>query len=203
MAQVTNSRWLLPFGFALLMLNDFAFMALSRRPELLYADYGFKLVLLVAILLAARRLPPPVVSWRKGNERLAAGLLGALVLLVVQVDPLSEWIDKLLPSWELFAWPKNIGPWMKAIDLSLGLALTAFVEEFLFRRLALSVLSGSMAVRVVTASLLFGLIHWGGGLGSMIAVFLAGLAFSLVYLRTGSLALVILAHYLVDLILFF
>lgn len=200
---MVKARLLLAFGFALLMLNDFAFMALSGQTELLYADYGFKLAILFALLSAARHLPAPVTAWRQGNARLAAMIFAVVTTMVLQVDLLADWIDGLVPSWDLFDWPKGLDPRLKAIDLSFGLALTALTEEFLFRRLALSVLSGSMAARVIVSSLLFGLVHWGEGVGSMAAVSLAGVPLALGYLRTGSLALVVLAHFVVDVILFF
>lgn len=200
---MVKTRLLLAFGFALLMLNDFAFMALSGQKELLYADYGFKLAILAAAFLAARHLPPPVAVWRQGGERAAAMMLAIVTAMVLQVDLLADWIDGQVPSWDLFDWPKGIGPWLKALDLSFGLALTAYAEEFLFRRLALSVLPGSLAARVIVSSLLFGLVHWSEGLGSMTAVGLAGAVLALGYVRTGSLMLVVLAHYVVDVILFF
>lgn len=200
---MVKARLLLAFGFALLMLNDFAFMALSGQKELLYADYAFKLAIAIAALLTMRRLPPPVAVWRQGNARLAAMIFAVVTTMVLQVDLLADWIDGLVPSWDLFDWPKGIGSWQKAIDLSFGLGLTAYAEEFLFRRLALSVLPGSLVARVIVSSLLFGLVHWGEGLGSMAAVSLAGVPLALGYLRTGSLALVVLAHFVVDVILFF
>lgn len=55
---------------------------------------------------------------------------------------------------------------------------------------------------LLASSLLFGLIHWGYGPGGIVAAAITGLAFGYTYQRTGSLSLVILAHYLVDVLLF-
>jgi hypothetical protein len=55
---------------------------------------------------------------------------------------------------------------------------------------------------VVAASAAFGLIHWWGGPATIFMSFLIGLAFSVLYLRRGTLTACIAAHFVLDLPLF-
>jgi membrane protease YdiL (CAAX protease family) len=88
------------------------------------------------------------------------------------------------------------------LDVSLGLLLSALVEEMVFRRLALAVLPGPGWARLIASSLLFGLIHWGHGYGHMVETAVFGLGLGAVYLGTGSLRLVFAAHYAVNFLAF-
>jgi membrane protease YdiL (CAAX protease family) len=193
----TAPQRLLTLGFLMLALNDVVFLALSGRYELYLADYGIKAALLLA-LLAGRQ------SWLKGETSprplgaLLAVAAGCAVLGIV-LDPLAAWIGK---GWELFDWPAIENPSLRLLDLGPGLLLTAFVEETIFRRIALSVLPGPAWGRLLVSSLMFGLIHWGQGFGNIVETAFVGLVFGLAYLRTRSLAVVTGAHYATDLVLF-
>ncbi|MBF0355011.1 MAG: CPBP family intramembrane metalloprotease [Alphaproteobacteria bacterium] len=188
---------LLGFAFALGCLNDFAFMALSGTNGVYLADYAFKLAILAVLLGFRKAWPAP--PEKLGTVALLAFGWAALVAVGVLTDP---WIEMLGRGWKLIDWPPIENRWFNAFDLSFGLALTALVEELAFRRIALTALPGGFWQRLILSSLLFGLIHWGQGYGHIAVASLVGLAFGYAYLRTGSLVLVVLAHYAVNLILF-
>jgi membrane protease YdiL (CAAX protease family) len=197
MPNFSTPQKLLLFGFLIGMLNDVAFWAASGTYGTYLADYASKLVILAALLFF--RAQWPANPERRGSPGLLVLLGVGLTLFAVALDPMSEWFPH---DWKLFSWPAIENRWLSALDLTLGLALTAFVEELLYRRLALAVLPGTSWQRLLLSSLLFGLIHWGQGYGNAIETALVGLAFAFAYQRTGSLALVIFAHYAVDVILF-
>ncbi len=194
---MTGAQKLLGFVFAMGCLNDFAFMAFSGTFGVYLADYVFKLAML-AVLLRYRDVWPAAPE-KQGTVPLLVFGGAVLVAVGVLTDP---WIELLGRGWTLVDWPPIDSKWLNAFDLSLGLALTAVVEELGFRRIGLLALPGSFVQRLWASSLLFGLIHWGQGYGHVAIATLVGLAFGYVYARTGSLVLVILAHYAVDLILF-
>ena len=84
--------------------------------------------------------------------------------------------------------------------------VVAFGEEMLFRAFLINSLAGVFgsqkarwALALVGSSLLFGLAHYDWGLTGIIEIFIAGLIFGVVYLRTGrNLWVPIIAHGLLD-----
>jgi CAAX protease family protein len=91
------------------------------------------------------------------------------------------------------------------LDLSLGLLLVAISEELLARRVAarlLAELGWPPAAIVVVPALAFGLQHWSLGLGNMATTALVGMALMAIYLYWRSFALVVIAHYVLNLWVF-
>jgi membrane protease YdiL (CAAX protease family) len=85
------------------------------------------------------------------------------------------------------------------------LALVAFSEEIMFRRLAREMLCpwlGDHALMVLATSLMFGAYHWWAGLGAVTSAAICGVFLMVLYQRSGALWPVVLAHYLVDLYFF-
>ena len=179
------------------MLNDLVYWLLAGSFAIYVADWCIRLVMLLFLWAARHSLPP--MPKRRGSDGMLALLAVALVAFCIACEPISA---RLGSGWMLFRWMpiENVYIWI--LDLTLGLAMVAIVEEVVSRRLALAVLPGPMWARVVVSSILFGMMHWGLGYGHMVETTVIGLAFATAYAWTGSLKLVIASHYAVNLLIF-
>ncbi|MBF0269345.1 MAG: CPBP family intramembrane metalloprotease [Alphaproteobacteria bacterium] len=198
-AQTRRQRPLLAYaaGVAVFVLNDLAFLLLDGTYQLYLADYGFRAVLLALMLPILRDvLPGPP---RRGSPLVMMALFVGLVGFSMACEPISVLLGS---GWRLFNWPTIENGVLWLLDMTLGLALVSVSEEFVARRLALAVLPGAIWKRVVMSSLLFGLGHWGMGYGHIVETTTIGLAFGAAYAWSGSLRLVMIAHFAVDFLVF-
>ncbi len=111
----------------------------------------------------------------------------------------------LFPQFVIFPYPQPTSTFLHAIDLTFGLTLVAASEEFLFRVLMprfFASFHNSKVFVLLGSSLLFGLVHWEHGVGSVVAAFIIGVVLMYSVQRTGSLRPALLAHYLMDLWIF-
>jgi len=148
----------------------------------------------IAFRREARRLPP----WKVGLW--VVGIALASVALIGLERP----INAALPMTVLGQYPRSTG-WLHLVDVTFGLALVAFSEEIMFRRLAREMLCpwlGDRALMVLATSLMFGAYHWWAGPAAMTGAAICGLFLMVLYQRSGALWPVGLAHYLVDLYFF-
>jgi membrane protease YdiL (CAAX protease family) len=189
----------------LFVANDLLFWLASGHYAIYLADYAVKLAMLALMLAAGvHRLADP----RPGQPPRPASLaiwFGFAVVANLVIFAAVDWTRREVPAADLFAWPRIENEGLRALDLAAGLALTAIVEELMARRLAWHVLAPRFAARwapLVVSSLLFGLGHWGNGPWHTIGATLGGAALFAAYRRTGSLALVVAAHFLVNVIYF-
>ncbi len=189
----------------LFVANDFLFWLTSEDYAIYFADYAVKLAMLALMLAAGvHRLADPRPRQPPRRIALAAWFVFAVAANLVVFDAV-DWTRRELPTPYLFTWPRIEIVWLRVLDFAAGLALTAVVEELMARRLAWHMLAprfSSPWAPLAVSSLLFGLGHWGDGPWNTIGATLGGAALFLAYRRTGSLALVIVAHFLVNLILF-
>lgn len=159
---------LLAYGVLLFVFtaNDILFWLTSGSYAMYAVDYGVKLVMLALMLAAGvQRLPDPQPSAPVRLEALAFWLAFAVVANLVLIHAAGR-LEEIAPPPQLFVWPKAKDLWLVSFDLSLGLALTAVVEEMMGRRLAWNVLAPRLAQpwgALVISSVLFGLGHWGQG----------------------------------------
>lgn len=181
-------------GFA---CNDIIYWILAGTNGLYFADYAFRLTILLFLWAGRHSLPP--LPKKRGSDGLVGLLFFVLVVFSMLCEPVSV---KLGSGWELFRWHPIGNMYLWFFDLTVGLMLVAVVEELVSRRLAFAVLPGPMWVRWIVSSLLFGLMHWSMGYGHMVETVLIGLAFGAAYWWTGSLKLVIMAHYAVNFLIF-
>ena len=192
---------------ALFFLNDFAFMAAEDVGQWLAADYAFKIaaLALIVFVLPLRRAAADRALVVSTTEAVLMGLVAAA--FVVTVFELGyRPLDEYFADTQLQEFPEISSPALYWLDMTAGLALTAIAEELVFRRLFFSVLGSyfsSTAVLVIASAVLFGLIHWSGGVANVVAAMVAGVALMLLMLRCGSVWPAIAAHYLANFILFY
>lgn len=105
-----------------------------------------------------------------------------------------------------FVWPTGaMSPSLRLFDLTVGLILVAITEELVFRkylRRTLEFLRCSQTSVIWVSSILFGLIHWEAGSASVINAAFFGMLAMLAYYRTNQLWPCILAHYIVNFVVF-
>jgi membrane protease YdiL (CAAX protease family) len=173
----------------------------------LFWDYAGRLGALVvlAVMPSARR-----VAFRREESPsppwiLTLTIIVGLVLIEYLFDErLRSMIDMAIPATRLGHYPVLQGP-LRAFDIVVGLALVAYHEEIVFRRVARRAFQpwlGDGAETVIVTSLLFAAYHWWSGIGNITMVFLLGIALMLAYRRLNALWPVVIAHYLMDFVAF-
>jgi membrane protease YdiL (CAAX protease family) len=116
----------------------------------------------------------------------------------------SAGLTALLPTFSYAEHMPQFGLWRGLAMLYLSLS-AAVVEEFFFRKALRQVLrrvTPSKLVFVPVSALVFGLAHWGLGLVGMACAFAAGLLLAACYAWQNRLTTVMVAHFLVDMVMF-
>ncbi|MEZ5524451.1 MAG: CPBP family intramembrane glutamic endopeptidase [Pseudomonadales bacterium] len=175
---------LLP-GFHTLMVLDQVLSGSESTPYSLMLNLDKPLIIFGFILL--------MPSMLQGHRHQAVKLMTISAVALLLVLPfLGCAIDLIKPEFSLPEW---LG-WF----VFKNLLFTCVAEEVLFRGYFQNVLSRYGTVTAVMgSSLLFGLAHFAGGLSFVFLATLAGAAYGLIYLATGRLYLVILAHFFFNL----
>ena len=146
-------------------------------------------------------------SGRQLTRALKYALVGvglvALDQIILQFLRLIVWSAGY--DWHWGIYPQTSHAAIIWIDLTIGLALVAVSEEFVFRGVARRALEqrGVGRIGVITLSaLFFSAFHWWHGVPNILSTAILGAIFMAVYIRTNSLWPVILAHYGINLIVF-
>ena len=151
---------------------------------------------------------PPLVlvpiepdRWRWGIERPGrtfALLLPATLLMLI---PLAMLLDHARPGWTTAPLPALV------FGLVYNLIFVCVLEESFFRGIVQTALirwvrhhhgSHADALGLLGASLLFGLVHLGGGAAFVLLATLAGLGYGAVYYWTGRIHYAVLLHFTVN-----
>lgn len=168
---------------------------------LLFATWGY----VPEVIADARGWPPieRLLGVLEGTTGVIAGAVAAVAFLAIAVLPpflLRNHPDEVRTVGDIGA----LLPRTRA-ELRYGLALSlnaGVLEEVLFRLAfpaLLFAIVGDGVLAFVAAAALFGMLHsYQGPVGVTVAVVL-GLGFGLVYVLTGSILVVILAHIVLDL----
>lgn len=190
-------------------LNDFANIYVKDWRIWLAIDYiGVKLfpLLIIGLLLRTGKmkpgefglLPTPAVSF------LTVFLIGTLVGIFL--DQNGQEIISRFPGYRsLGEMPAITNPFWSRLDLTAGLLMVGIVEELVFRGYLCTFLfryTRRPGLIIGLSALAFGLIHWSGGLHQVAVTGTIGAIFMALYLRTGSLYPLILAHFIIDFISF-
>ena len=199
--------WLLALVYLPFVVNDFALQSAIDTTDWLLIDYAFRIVVLLLILfvpelrLLARSGDIPRFS--VSRVCLATFLISAVIIAI------DVAIDRFLPVESIPRIGEPLGDYWQSplllFDITAGLFIVAISEELVARRIAARVLwplLGSKWMVIVVSALLFGLVHWGWGWRAVITSTLAGLLLMSLYLFAGRLWPVVVAHYVVNLLLF-
>ena len=192
---------------ALFFLNDLAFIEADTLGQWLGADYGFKVAALALVILLTplRRAAADQNLTVTRTEAILLVLVASAFIISV-FDVIYPLIDESIPDTALQEMPEIRSASVFWLDITAGLALTAIAEELVFRRLFYNVLRPfftSSVPFVLASAVVFGLIHWSGGVANVVSAAIAGVALMALMLRTGSVVPAIVAHYLVNFVLFY
>ncbi len=191
------------FIMLLFLIHDFINLQVKTYGQWLASDYAFRAVIIVVVIsyepfrkAVADAVRLPVAVWKVVSIAIVVTAFGIVTHYLIEI-PLFH----LFPTAVAFPYPQPTSTFLHAIDLIIGLVLVATSEEFVFRLLMPQFLSGlhtSKAFVLFGSSLLFGLIHWEHGVGSVVAAFIIGIALMYSVQRTDSLRPALLAHYLIN-----
>ena len=176
-------------GFTAYLVAENVRLSPASAPMTLNADFdkGFAGVLLLAYFC---KRSESLADWRQAVwTGLLVGIGTSFVVIWLVFALGAVRLDPKLPS--------ITGEWM-----AINLLLTCVFEEALFR----GVLQASLArlfaqapmwswLPLASASLLFGLVHAGGGPVLIVAAALAGLGYGLAYAMTGRIESAVIAHF--------
>ncbi len=150
--------------------------------------------------LAAALQPDTQAASGAADQRLGMMIgfsIGMLIMVVTWKRRIAKMVSPVIGDTEPLI-PRNGAEMLAALPLSLN---AGFAEE-LFFRLALPLLvtrvTGSAAVGIGVAIVVFGLIHWYQGWKGVIATTIVGAVLTLVYLKSGSILRVMVMHALID-----
>ena len=174
----------------------------------LLCDYAGRIgaLLVLAAIPAANAAAFRYEELRITGEEVIGWIL-AIVLAFFAIDHLAAPLAATLPNIRLGTYPQLHG-WLYGLDLSFGLALVAFHEEIVFRRCARYLFRdfgdrwGDGWGMILATSLMFGAYHWWAGIPNIISAVLFGVAAMLFYRRAGAIWPIMIAHYIVDFIVF-
>lgn len=102
-----------------------------------------------------------------------------------------------MASWKLTHYPLLTNVWVQTLDNTAGMAFVALSEEAVFRFYLINLLllrGMSVTAAIVLSTLIFAGIHWSYGAGSMAFAALAGLVFSVIFIRTRNLTVPVMIH---------
>ena len=124
-------------------------------------------------------------------------LIGVFIDQNVSALPWPRWYQPLGGI------PAIAHPFWRWMDLTLGLVLVGIIEEVIFRgcmRQFLSRYTDRPGLIILASAIAFGAIHWSAGLSAVFATSLVGAVFMALYLATGSLPAIMLAHFVINFI---
>ena len=196
-------KYLIAFTF-LFVLNDFAFIPVKSYMGWLAIDYTFRLMALafITFLMYSKQCAPADFGLVKMRT-------GPFIAWVVVLSAAGIFIDRfgwrffrsVLPPTGLFHFPAADNSFAKFFDLTVGVALVSVSEEAIFRGYYASVLRGyfkNPVALVAVSCVLFGLIHWSGGLHAVLATAVWGVLPMISVLKTGSILPAVIAHWATD-----
>ncbi len=213
--QLRDDAVLIIVLFAPYYLNDIIYASQPSTSLWLATDYltkGFSLV----VILMVPRLRFYVGRSLRDMEWLSQGSFFRFLVVillaaqgVILLTFIYYFVDRLLlvviPDTHLFSYPRIDFKPLYWFDLSFGLALTAVAEEFTSRSVLKGIIerySKNKLIIIGLSSLIFALAHWSLGIPSVISAFLAGMILMGLFLATGSIMPSIVAHYVINFIIF-
>jgi membrane protease YdiL (CAAX protease family) len=165
-------------------------------------DYIFRIACLIVLFRAFEWRE--VLAWPERRWR-AVLLTVLMIYLLIAAQQARHLAESFHPELFIAQFPYlEYGP-LKMFDLTVGLALVAASEEMVFRYAfarAWLQRGGGVGGLYLVSSLAFGLLHAPQGVSAVVDAFVAGLIFMFFYRRIGLLWPPMLAHYLVNFLIF-
>lgn len=180
---------LLP-GFRNFLALDHVVLSNGAAPYTLYFNFDKTLVGLCIIGFCHRALLTNANEWSRALRRAAPMVIVNVV--VVALGALALGYLTWQPKWTSLFWV-----WAAVNLFFTCLSEEAFFRGFIQRELA-SALRGlryGSAVAIAVSAVLFGLAHFAGGVSYVILAGAAGLGYAIIYHRTKSLEMSMLAHF--------
>jgi membrane protease YdiL (CAAX protease family) len=162
-------------------------------------DYAERVVLIgMIIVFGGFRFRRVVFSAR------TAALTGLTIVLALGLFYADEQLGLVIPilGGQVWSFSDLESDPFFYFDLIVGLALVALSEELVFRYQFVRSFPNRVAAQYLLSTFAFALIHVPQGVTGVVVAGLAGLLLMGLYRATGALAAPIVAHYLIDLILF-
>lgn len=206
--EKNRENLLLWVALAVFYLNDFLYLFYSSPTVFYLSDYLLKGMLFIGIIAIFRRNNENIRYLQVPKKSIPAIILWTVALLVIGIfiDQIAwRYLSKLLPqfNWQLH-FHSISNPFYKIFDLTIGIFLVAFTEEYIFRYLIVKKLRQNFSVVVasILSLVIFGFAHWSFGLTAIVSTMLWAVLPLISVLRLNSLVPAIIAHYLTNVISF-
>jgi len=177
-------------GFRNFLVLDKVVLSSGAEPYSLYLNFDKTLVGICILAFCYRALLTRAVEWRQSLRRAAPVAVGSVI--VVAFGAMALGYLTWQPKWTPLFWI-----WATVNLLFTCLSEEAFFRAFIQRELA-SALHGSRwgsGLAIVVSALLFGLAHFAGGASYVLLATAAGLGYAIVYHRSRSIEMSMLAHF--------
>jgi membrane protease YdiL (CAAX protease family) len=180
---------LLP-GFHNFLVLDKVVLSSGAAPYSLYLNFDKTLVGVCIVAFCHRALLVRAKEWTRALKRGAP--LAVVNVVVVALGALALGYLVWQPKWTSLFW----------IWAPVNLLFTCFSEEAFFRGFVQRELASSLrtshfgsALAIAVSAVLFGLAHFAGGASYIVLATAAGLGYAIIYHRTRSLEMSMLAHF--------
>jgi membrane protease YdiL (CAAX protease family) len=192
-------------------LNDFFFLKYEKNVELIYFFDVIQrlLILILCFFLFGRsglRLTSSLAP-KEERDKFLDCIIFPVLIAVVYVT-----INYIIMFATPFEWNQGFrfgtlsNPYLKWLDLTLGLILVSITEELVFRRHVYSYFASLVKkdwIANIIQATLFGLMHWGGGKTVVLNATIFGLIAGLFYDQKKYLLPVIILHTIVNFTIFY
>jgi uncharacterized protein len=192
------------FAFWVGIINDIFLFGFSSASRFLLVDYSSRLVLFGCIWIYFKQNALPLNTF--GHYKPTLKHWGVIILttgLLYGMYALSlHWLGNPLRINLGFNYDNDV---QKLFDLTIGLIMVAFTEEFVFRGMMLrefhKVEYGPRKLNLSQA-FMFMLVHWGTGVTNLFLTFVTGLVLGHLMLKYRNIIIPVIIHYLLNLIIY-
>lgn len=184
-------------GFNNLLILHQVEKSVNSMPFSMYLNFDKPMILFILLVLY-----PTVLVNQKGVRLLPAMQVSKFNLALPLVIIISFTVIFLLANLlSLITFEADLPHWWWWFAIN-NLLLTCVVEEVFFRGVIQQKLARkfSPVIGILVASILFGIVHFAGGINYMLVAILAGFLYGFIYLQTGKLWQAILIHFSLNMI---
>lgn len=190
-------------------LNDFLYIDLQQDAQAFYLiDYSSRLITLFFIFLFIKLKVFNIKDLHLTSlkpAKLITHSLGLILFDLFYIFIMINFLFKFFCDSALFQFPGYPDIFMKIVDLLLGVGLVSISEEFCYRGIIQTYLRKNLSAitTIFITAVLFSLAHWGSGIATLVGTFIWGLVASIYMEKGKSLWPLLIAHYVIDFIVFF